>query len=54
LLGEDTQVRQFEVQSVQTDETETYPDGQVTRQVKLGLSEYRFRQERQYVALVQL
>lgn len=54
LLVEDTHVKQLDVQRVQTDETETYPAGQVNRQVLLGLREYRFTQERQYVASTQL
>ena len=34
-----TQAKQFAVHSVQTEETETYPDGQVVWQVLSGLRE---------------
>lgn len=54
MLVEVMQVKQLDVQGVQTEETETYPEGQVVRQVLLGLREYDEMQEMQKVSLVQL
>jgi hypothetical protein len=54
LLVEVMQVKQLAVQALQTDETETYPEGQVVRHVLLGFREYDEMQERQKVSLVQL
>lgn len=54
MLGELEQVKQFDVQGLQTESTEEKPVGQVMLHVLPGFREKELTQERQKVALVQL